>query len=312
MFCPRYSGSLRRTCCRILPCDPAMASVRSAKTRLAYIDWMRGLACLLMFQTHCYDSWLGGRPGRAAFSCIRSWAGRFRRLFFFFWPEFRSRWSPNKLAAKESAAGADRPHHDPARRRNLGLWPAVPAAGIRDLLGMGAEKRSAPRRYPQHHRRLDDADGGALLDGESVGRRASGLHAAKALGERRRDVDEPVARLIIAASCDGAADLPADPSALDHLAPATGFLGRSSPTLMACTTSARRKPGFSQSFPGPRSPSQVSLSDSFCKARGRELEKPRDSMALGLAGVAADRVLALAGPAPRQTLSRLRLLAHQP
>jgi uncharacterized membrane protein len=29
--------------------------------RLSYIDWLRGLACLLMFQTHCYDSWL--RPG---------------------------------------------------------------------------------------------------------------------------------------------------------------------------------------------------------------------------------------------------------
>ncbi len=29
-----------------------------AKERIAYIDWMRGLACLLMFQTHCYDSWL--------------------------------------------------------------------------------------------------------------------------------------------------------------------------------------------------------------------------------------------------------------
>jgi len=28
------------------------------KQRLGYIDWMRGLACLLMFQTHCYDSWL--------------------------------------------------------------------------------------------------------------------------------------------------------------------------------------------------------------------------------------------------------------
>ncbi len=26
--------------------------------RLAYIDWMRGLACVVMFQTHCYDSWL--------------------------------------------------------------------------------------------------------------------------------------------------------------------------------------------------------------------------------------------------------------
>ena len=31
-----------------------------AKPRLAYIDWMRGLACVLMFQTHCYDAWLGG------------------------------------------------------------------------------------------------------------------------------------------------------------------------------------------------------------------------------------------------------------
>lgn len=28
------------------------------KHRLAYIDWMRGFACLVMFQTHCYDSWL--------------------------------------------------------------------------------------------------------------------------------------------------------------------------------------------------------------------------------------------------------------
>jgi uncharacterized membrane protein len=26
--------------------------------RLAYVDWMRGLACVLMFQTHCYNSWL--------------------------------------------------------------------------------------------------------------------------------------------------------------------------------------------------------------------------------------------------------------
>jgi uncharacterized membrane protein len=27
-------------------------------SRLNYIDWVRGLACLLMFQTHCYDAWL--------------------------------------------------------------------------------------------------------------------------------------------------------------------------------------------------------------------------------------------------------------
>jgi uncharacterized membrane protein len=28
--------------------------------RLAYIDWMRGFACLLMFEVHSYDSWVGG------------------------------------------------------------------------------------------------------------------------------------------------------------------------------------------------------------------------------------------------------------
>src|SRR5882757_9696586 len=35
-------------------------------SRLAYIDWMRGLACIFMFQTHCYDSWLSpeARHGR--------------------------------------------------------------------------------------------------------------------------------------------------------------------------------------------------------------------------------------------------------
>ena len=35
--------------------------------RLAYIDWMRGLACVLMFQTHCYDSWLGADARKSTF-----------------------------------------------------------------------------------------------------------------------------------------------------------------------------------------------------------------------------------------------------
>ena len=36
-------------------------------SRLAYIDWMRGLACVLMFQTHCYDSWLRGDARKSTF-----------------------------------------------------------------------------------------------------------------------------------------------------------------------------------------------------------------------------------------------------
>lgn len=36
-------------------------------SRLAFIDWMRGLACLLMFQTHCYDSWLAPEARKTTF-----------------------------------------------------------------------------------------------------------------------------------------------------------------------------------------------------------------------------------------------------
>jgi uncharacterized membrane protein len=34
--------------------------------RIDYIDWMRGLACVLMFQTHCYDSWLSADGKKSA------------------------------------------------------------------------------------------------------------------------------------------------------------------------------------------------------------------------------------------------------
>jgi uncharacterized membrane protein len=37
------------------------------QSRLAYIDWMRGLACVLMFQTHCYDAWLSPEARKGAF-----------------------------------------------------------------------------------------------------------------------------------------------------------------------------------------------------------------------------------------------------
>jgi uncharacterized membrane protein len=39
----------------------------SASTRLTYIDWLRGLACVLMFQTHCYDAWLNADARKTTF-----------------------------------------------------------------------------------------------------------------------------------------------------------------------------------------------------------------------------------------------------
>src|SRR4030088_1778787 len=44
-----------------------MLPAKTSNPRLGYIDWMRGLACVLMFQTHCYDSWLGGDARKTTF-----------------------------------------------------------------------------------------------------------------------------------------------------------------------------------------------------------------------------------------------------
>jgi len=47
--------------------DQIQPSAPAKTNRLAYIDWMRGLACVLMFQTHCYDSWLSPEARKSAF-----------------------------------------------------------------------------------------------------------------------------------------------------------------------------------------------------------------------------------------------------
>jgi uncharacterized membrane protein len=54
------------------------------KSRLAYIDWMRGLACVLMFQTHCYDSWLGGTARQSRFFMYSQLGGTFPAPLFLF------------------------------------------------------------------------------------------------------------------------------------------------------------------------------------------------------------------------------------
>ena len=54
------------------PQAAARVQRQSAASRLAYIDWMRGLACVLMFQTHCYDSWLS--PAARKSSSLIVWS----------------------------------------------------------------------------------------------------------------------------------------------------------------------------------------------------------------------------------------------
>jgi uncharacterized membrane protein len=61
-----------------------MPPPNAAKSRLAYIDWMRGLACLLMFQTHCYDSWLTPQARQSRFFMYSQLGGTFPAPLFLF------------------------------------------------------------------------------------------------------------------------------------------------------------------------------------------------------------------------------------
>ena len=61
-----------------------MPALEPGPSRLAYIDWMRGLACVLMFQTHCYDSWLSAGARQSRFFMYSQLGGTFPAPLFLF------------------------------------------------------------------------------------------------------------------------------------------------------------------------------------------------------------------------------------
>jgi uncharacterized membrane protein len=69
-FPARYSLGLNSP-----PKITAPATVTTAAHRLAYLDWLRGLACVLMFEVHCYDSWLGGSARHGNFFGLSQFSG---------------------------------------------------------------------------------------------------------------------------------------------------------------------------------------------------------------------------------------------
>ena len=71
--------------------------------RLAYIDWMRGLACVLMFQTHCYDSWLTPSLRRSKFFTYSQLGGTFPAPLFLFLAGISFALVTEKLGSKNLA-----------------------------------------------------------------------------------------------------------------------------------------------------------------------------------------------------------------
>ena len=82
-----------------------MSSASASKPRLAHIDWMRGLACVLMFQTHCYDSWLGGTARQSRFFMYSQLGGTFPAPLFLFLAGFSFALVTQKLRQKNLAPG---------------------------------------------------------------------------------------------------------------------------------------------------------------------------------------------------------------
>src|ERR1039458_1727149 len=56
----------------------------SGTQRFAYIDWLRGFACVGMFVVHCYNSWLGGAARQGSFYGLSQFSGTLPAPLFVF------------------------------------------------------------------------------------------------------------------------------------------------------------------------------------------------------------------------------------
>jgi uncharacterized membrane protein len=74
--------------------------------RLAYIDWMRGFACLLMFQTHCYNSWLSPADRKSALYAYSQLGGTLPAPLFIFLAGLSFALVTEKLREKGTARAA--------------------------------------------------------------------------------------------------------------------------------------------------------------------------------------------------------------
>ena len=72
----------------------------SGSSRLAYIDWLRGLACLVMFQTHCYDAWLSPAARQTKFFMWSQIGGTLPAPLFLFLAGISSALVSDKLLQK--------------------------------------------------------------------------------------------------------------------------------------------------------------------------------------------------------------------
>src|SRR5229473_4174597 len=74
--------------------------------RLVYIDWLRGLVCVLMFQSHCYNSWLTPEARKTEFYRWSQAAGTLPAPLFIFLAGISSAMATQRLREKGMARDA--------------------------------------------------------------------------------------------------------------------------------------------------------------------------------------------------------------
>jgi uncharacterized membrane protein len=83
-----------------------MAQQTQPAKRLAYVDWMRGLAVVLMFQTHCYNSWLTPEARKSSLYAWSQLWGTFPAPLFIFLAGVSFALATEKLREKGAASNA--------------------------------------------------------------------------------------------------------------------------------------------------------------------------------------------------------------
>ena len=74
--------------------------------RFRYIDWMRGLACVVMIETHCYDSWLSEDVKKSEFYRYSQMGGTLPAPLFIFLAGISVALVTERLRAKGAARSA--------------------------------------------------------------------------------------------------------------------------------------------------------------------------------------------------------------
>jgi uncharacterized membrane protein len=83
---------------------PSPVRVQSTTARLPQLDWMRGLACVLMFQTHCYDAWLSPAARQGSFFMYSQILGTLPAPLFLFLAGVSAAMMAQKAVAKSSGS----------------------------------------------------------------------------------------------------------------------------------------------------------------------------------------------------------------